>query len=102
MTPLTDFCRAKVMVMFPVAQQKEVIELLERQVGGTIPDLLAIENPGDFDGIRCAVLKLSGGDIEKLRHWVKKVRINWRAVLDAADFGHDGDAHTRWEPRKAA
>lgn len=102
MTPLTNLCREHIATMFPPALRAEVTELLERRCGANLPELLAVEQLEDFDGIRCAVLKLSDGDIEKLRHWVKKAGINWRAVLAAADFSHDGDAHTRWVPRKAA
>ena len=94
MTPLTNLCRERIATMFPPGLRPEVIDLLERRCGANLPDLLAVEVLEDFDGIRCAVLKLSDGDIEKLRDWVKKAGINWRAVLAAADFaGRDLDEY---------
>lgn len=47
---------------------------------------------------RFAALKLSGGDLEKLRQAVTLAKLDWRDLLMAADFGHDIHAHERWLP----
>lgn len=51
-----------------------------------------------LERVRFAVLKLSGGDLEKLRKAVKLAQTDWRDVLMAAGFGHDVNAHKSWSP----
>ena len=48
--------------------------------------------------VRFAVLKLSCGHLDALRHYLDEARIDWRDTLMAAGFGHDTSAHKRWEP----
>jgi hypothetical protein len=53
-----------------------------------------------LDRIRFATLKLSEGDLAKLRHWIAEAErgdeVDWRAVIGAAEFGSRVEAHTEW------
>jgi hypothetical protein len=48
------------------------------------------------DRIRFAVLKLSEGNLEKLRDIVDQAKIDWRDVLMSAGFGNSLTAHLDW------
>ena len=57
---------------------------------------------GDYhlDRIRFAALKLSGGDLGRLRHWIAEAergdQVDWRDVVSAAGFGDRVEAHASW------
>ena len=48
--------------------------------------------------VRFAVLKLSGGQLDALRHCLDEAAIDWRDTLMAAGFGRDTSAHKDWKP----
>lgn len=48
--------------------------------------------------IRFAVLKLSGGNFERLVEQTRDAEMDWRDVLVAAGFGEDTTAHLAWTP----
>jgi hypothetical protein len=48
-----------------------------------------------MERVRFAVLKLSGGDLEKLRKAIKLAQTDWRDLLMAAGFGHDVNVYKR-------
>ena len=54
--------------------------------------------PASFDRIRFAVLKLSGGDLERLKREIDGAHYDWRDTLMAAGFGEDIHAHLKWDP----
>jgi hypothetical protein len=47
---------------------------------------------------RFAALKLSCGQLEKLRGAIELAAKDWRDLLMAAGFGRDLEAHLRWLP----
>lgn len=49
-----------------------------------------------LERIRCAVLKLSEGSIEKMREAIRVANEDWRDVLVVAGFGHRVLAHLEW------
>ena len=55
-------------------------------------------DPSGFDRICFAVLKLSGGDLERLRREIDGAHCDWRDTLMAAGFGRDIHAHLTWNP----
>ena len=55
-----------------------------------------------LERIRFAALKLSDGDLAKLRAAIELAQIDSRDVLVAAGFGHDVRAHEAWFPGHAA
>ena len=59
----------------------------------------AIHSTGDgTERIRLAVLKLSGGNLEKLVEAIALAQTDYRDALMASGFGHDLQAHLYWKP----
>lgn len=81
--------------LFAPEQRQEATRLLTGQCGNNIP-FCERHDARQMERIRFAVLKLSGGDIEKLRRAIQQAQADWRDALVAAGFGHDVLAHTRW------
>jgi hypothetical protein len=75
----------------------EVAELLLHQCGNNLP-LLEKLNEIELERFRFAALKLSGGNIDKLREAIELAKKDWRDLLMASEFATDLTAHTRWMP----
>jgi hypothetical protein len=54
--------------------------------------------PAQMDRIRLSVLKVSSGDYQKLKNAVALAQKDWRDLFMAAGFGHDAEAHNKWQP----
>ena len=78
----------KLEALFPQEEFSAAAALLEMECGRNLPfaETLGIEG---IERVRCAVLKLSEGSIEKLRHEVLAANFDWRDVLVAAGFAND-------------
>ncbi len=74
--------------------------LLREQCGMGLP-LMHSAVPEEYDRIRLAVIKLSGGTIEGLEQGIQRAQIDWRDVLLGAGFGFDEQAHLDWNPGQA-
>ena len=83
--------------LFQPGSREPAIELLMHQCGN---NLAFCEKSDEFqmERVRFAVLKLSEGDLEKLRKAIKLAQTDWRDLLMAAGFGHDVNAHKIWSP----
>jgi len=82
--------------MFPFAQWTEVTELLVRECGNNLSFLQDLDEYG-LERFRFAALKLSGGQIEKLREAIHLAKADWRDLLMAAGFGNP-ETHKQWFP----
>lgn len=80
--------------LFHKNSHQQVIYLLENECGHI--QLRTTGSEAGLERIHFAVLKLSEGNIEKLKHEIKEATIDWRDVLMAADFGTVVDAHVKW------
>lgn len=80
--------------LFHKNSHQQVVDLLEKECGHT--QLRTSGSEAGLERIHFAVLKLSEGNIEKLKHEIKEAMIDWRDVLMAADFGTDVEAHVKW------
>lgn len=89
--------RARIRALFPQSDWPAVQELLLHECGDNLP-FVEPQFGRLAERIRFAVLKLSGGDLEKLRRGVAEAQIDWRDTLVAAGFGGDARAHKRWKP----
>jgi hypothetical protein len=69
--------------------------MLVDECGTNLP---LMDDPELVDRIRVAAIKMSDGDMAKLREAVEVAKVDWRDLLVAAGFGHDAHAHRRWEP----
>jgi hypothetical protein len=97
---VTPLVVQRVDALFDKTLRDSAIELLREQCGMGLP-LMHTAVPGDYDRIRLAVVKLSGGTIEGLERGIQEARIDWRDVLLGAGFGYDVEAHLHWNPTKA-
>jgi hypothetical protein len=98
-TALTDATVDRIHRMFSGPDREIVSTLLIERCG----DTLALSRPADpasLERIRFAVLKLSGGSVDRLQRAIDLANIDWRDVLVAADFDNDLTMHTSWWPDK--
>ena len=79
--PLTEAALDEISKLFPPEQHQEIISLLEKRCGRTIPfmrDAIAEE----LEPYRLSVLRRSDGDIPALRDWVEFANIEgWDVLL---------------------
>ena len=97
--PLSQDTERRIATLFPPRSRAEASELLIVQCGNNLP---FCDNHDEFqlERIRFSALKLSGGNIDKLKDAIKLAQTDWRDLLVAAGFGHDTTAHKRWIPQK--
>jgi hypothetical protein len=82
--------------LFPPEQHTEVCDLLARECGNNLPLTGPPTNAHGHERIRFAAMKVSGGDLAKLREAVDHSKIDWRDVLVSAGFGNSVTAHQEW------
>jgi hypothetical protein len=94
---LSQETERKIAAMFPQGLRAEVSELLKIQCGNNLP---FCDNYDEFqlERIRFSALKLSAGNIDKLKDAIKLAKADWRDLLVAAGFADDITAHKRWIP----
>jgi hypothetical protein len=99
--PLSPDTERRIAALFPPNSTAEAAELLIIQCGNNLP---FCDNHDEFqlERIRFAALKLSAGNIDKLKDAIKLAQTDWRDLLVAARFAHDTTAHKRWIPQKDA
>lgn len=86
-------------LLFPPAVREQVRSLLIEKCGENLPFAKGKEE-GFYDRIRFAVLKLSDGDLEKLRRAVRLANEDWRDLLIASGFADDPKLHYLWLPER--
>lgn len=69
--------------------------MLIEDCGDTLP-LCSHGTPEDFERIRFAAIKVSEGNLRKLREGIALAAIDWRDLLVNAGFGFRVDEHERW------
>lgn len=84
--------------LFLPEYQQEVGQLLEYECGNNLP-FCENSDKEDLERIRFAVLKMSKGDIDKLRRVIKLAQEDWRDVLMGAGFENSVTAHQDWEKK---
>ena len=86
-----------VATLFRGNARHEASELLLHQCGNNLPSL---EKEDEFrlERVRFAALKLSQGEIDKLRKAIELAKTDWRDLLMAAGFGKDLNEHKLWSP----
>ena len=83
----------RIELLFAAEDREEVRGLLVKECGENIP----MWKSAGLERLRFAVLKLSGGKMEKLCIAVETAKVDFRDVLMAAGFG-DVDSHQAWMP----
>jgi hypothetical protein len=95
---LTRLVEDRIDAVFDESLRDSARHLLREQCGMGLP-LMHTAIPKDYDRIRLAVIKLSGGTIEGLEQGIRQAHADWRDVLLGAGFGYDEAAHLNWEPK---
>jgi hypothetical protein len=83
----------KIAELFP-ADAEAVAALLETDCGEHLP-MIAKQGENGIERVRCAVLKLSEGRMEMLKHAIDRAKRDWRDVLVWSGFSA-GEAHKAW------
>lgn len=97
MIELSEGTLDKINSLFSSHERKEAGEFLKIECGENIP-FCEHHDKYDMERIRFAALKLSEGNIEKLVEAIELAQIDWRDLFMAAGFGHDVEAHNKWNP----
>jgi hypothetical protein len=94
---LSTGAQLRVRALFAPGEQAEAERVL---VQGCDPNLLSIghTNTAELNRIWFAVLKLSEGNLGKLREAVALAQRDYRDVLLWSGFGDDVHAHEAWTP----
>ena len=87
----------RVKALFPPETWSEVTDLLARECGNNLPFLHDLDEY-KLERFRFAALKLSGGQIDKLKEAIALAKADWRDLLVAAGFASSVDAHRQWFP----
>src|SRR5437870_2392936 len=83
--------------LFPPGSRAEASELLLKQCGNNLPFCEKL-NEFQLERVRFSALKVSAGNIDKLREAIELAKMDWRDLLVAAGFATDVTAHKRWIP----
>jgi len=82
-------------LLFPPRVREEARQLLTEECGSNLP-FFGGSNPIGLERVRFAALKVSQGQLEKLREAIELAKVDWRDLLVIAGFAHDPQAHKRW------
>jgi hypothetical protein len=91
--PLSPFVEERLLLLFPPSERSEARILLMEQCATNIPNWKS----ANLNRLRCAVLKLSDGNLDKLRQAIDTAKIDFRDVLTAADFS-GAESYKFWTP----
>lgn len=84
-----------------VPGERDAVRLLMEEECGNNLFQPAVLDPVALERYRFAALRISGGDLGKLREAIALAELDWRDLLMQADFGHDLKAHRAWFERGA-
>lgn len=95
MTDLSEKTREIIRRMFPVWRRNKVAKLLVTECGDNLP-FQSGKDETELERFRFAVLKLSGGNMNRLRAAIALAQEDWRDLLIEAGFAESFDGHARW------
>jgi hypothetical protein len=87
----------RIRFLYPQSEWSTVEDLLIHECGDNLP-FVEPSFTRLAERIRFAVLKLSHGDLAKLKREIREAQVDWRDTLVAAGFGHDASTHRKWKP----
>ena len=96
MVELSAITGSVVARLFSPEYRREAVRLLEEECSDNLP-FCENSDANALERIRFAVLKISEGDIARLRDAIKIAQQDWRDTLMGAGFGYSVTAHKQWE-----
>ena len=95
---LSPETQRRVNLLFLPEEQNIVATLLITECGN---NLLFLEQSNEYEleRFRFAALKLSNGNLDKLREAIEMAKSDCRDLLMAAGFANDVTEHNRWLPK---
>lgn len=96
-TPLSEATLERLRRLFPGASRAEATRLLADECGDNLP-FCHDTTPEASERVRFAALKVSAGDLRRLRDAVQLAQVDWRDLLVQADFAGDPLRHLDWWP----
>src|SRR5262245_871663 len=96
-TDLSSETRRRLEILFRAEDRAVAARMLAEECGNNLPFLEKLDEHG-LERFQFAALKLSGGDLMRLRDAIELAKSDWRDLLMAAGFGHDIRSHERWDP----
>jgi hypothetical protein len=97
--PLTADTKERVDFLFSADDRASAETILVEECGNNLP-FLESATPQELERFRFAVLKISNGNLVRLKDAVSSAKQDWRDLLVAAGFANDLEAHKKWIPRK--
>jgi len=94
LTPKTE---QHIAALFPPEQRAEAARLLRDECGHNLP-LCSDKSDSHIERLRFAALRISTGNVEKLKDAINIAKRDWRDLLVWAGFGSSLEAHLRWDP----
>ena len=96
MIELTSDTGARLRAIFPAHDVPEAERLLVEDCGATLPLIGESATPVALERIRFAALRVSGGDLRRLREAANLAQTDWRDLLVGAEFAEDIHGHKAW------
>jgi hypothetical protein len=99
MVELSPATTARLHRLFHPEHRADAVRLLSEGCAENLPLIQTPVTPVSLERLRFAAIRVSGGDLLRLREAIRIAQVDWRDLLVAADFAADTRAHERWEPR---
>ena len=99
MVQLSPLEKSNVSALFESHDLMEAERMLVEDCCDELP--LINGKPVLLERVRVAALKVSTGDLAKLRTAIELAQKDWRDLLVAAGFADDLRAHEQWVPRRS-
>ena len=99
LSALTPDTISRLEFLFPPEDRKDAETILIEKCGNNLP-FLGEATPQELERFRYAALKISNGNITRLKDAVTLANQDWRDLLVAAHFANDTESHKYWIPRK--
>jgi hypothetical protein len=97
--PLSQESEERIALLFPHTERDLVRAMLVVECGNNLPGLEKVDSKV-MDRFRFAALKLSEGEVSKLKKALALAKTDWRDLLMAAGFGESLSAHESWQPTR--
>ncbi len=95
MVPLSDRARELVTLLFDPGDRPDAERRLAEDCADRLP-LVHGRTPAEFDRLRFAALRFSGGHLPRLHEALRLAAVDWRDLLVAGGFADDLAAHDGW------